>query len=537
MCPLSGELRCSDADEALALVCSAGAWAESERCGEGARCDPRAGATLGQCVAFVTECRDRAPGAAFCRGNDRMTCDAERLSADAVACPMGEVCVLEGDRTRCAPDTDECMRGEDDCDDDPDACSNTFGGFECVCPAGYMGAGRGEGGCADIDECGSGERICDTSPTATCNEVIGGPSTCTCPPGYSGSGGGANGCVDRDECEDGAEAACGAGATDCTNTGGGYLCACDPSFALREDGQPCLPRWGAPVLLEQDTGNVASPAVGLDEEATAIAVWRQMTGATYRVFVNRGAAGSDWDGAQQIHAAGSGAVEDAPALAVDGDGSAVAVWAEMVGVNSIWASRYAAGGAWSDPVLLETEDNGQARNPAVDIDGAGNAIAVWNQSDGSRQVARANRFASDAWSGPVPIDTNAGTSQFVKVALDGAGNGLAVWWQGSPAHIWANRYAPGTGWATAGRIDSEAGQATQPKITVDDVNNGLAVWEQATGTSVDIWANRGTVTSTFWNGAERIETDDAGDAHAPAVASNGAGAGIAVWHQSDGTRT
>jgi len=30
---------------------------------------------------------------------------------------------------------------------------NTPGGFECACPSGYTGNGRGDAGCIDIDEC------------------------------------------------------------------------------------------------------------------------------------------------------------------------------------------------------------------------------------------------------------------------------------------------------------------------------------------------------------------------------------------------
>lgn len=42
---------------------------------------------------------------------------------------------------------DECALGTDNCDHDPNACVNTDDGFNCVCPAGFIGDGVGNDGC------------------------------------------------------------------------------------------------------------------------------------------------------------------------------------------------------------------------------------------------------------------------------------------------------------------------------------------------------------------------------------------------------
>lgn len=49
-------------------------------------------------------------------------------------------------------------------------------------------------------------------------------------------------------------------------------------------------------------------------------------------------------------------------------------------------------GAWSSAGLIETNNAGDAWNPRIAIDGSGNAIAVWFQSDGTRHNIWANRF-------------------------------------------------------------------------------------------------------------------------------------------------
>ena len=48
--------------------------------------------------------------------------------------------------------------------------------------------------------------------------------------------------------------------------------------------------------------------------------------------------------------------------------------------------------AWHTAQLIETNDAGDALGPHIVYDAAGNAIAVWTQSDGTRFNIWANRF-------------------------------------------------------------------------------------------------------------------------------------------------
>jgi hypothetical protein len=145
-------------------------------------------------------------------------------------------------------------------------------------------------------------------------------------------------------------------------------------------------------------------------------------------------------------------------------------------------------GQWGEPVLIEISNAGGAFSPQVAVDPNGNAVAVWRQSDGTR------------------------------------------------ANIWANRFTPSAGWGVAERIETDdAGDARNPQVAVDPNGNAVAVWHQSDGTRRNIWANRFTP-SAGWGVAERIETDDAGNASLPQVALDPNGNAVAVWEQSDGTR-
>jgi len=68
------------------------------------------------------------------------------------------------------------------------------------------------------------------------------------------------------------------------------------------------------------------------------------------------------------------------------------VWEQSDGTrNNIWANRF-NGTSWGTAELIETEDLGHAFKPKIAIDSSGNAIAVWQQNDGTRNNIWANRF-------------------------------------------------------------------------------------------------------------------------------------------------
>jgi hypothetical protein len=79
---------------------------------------------------------------------------------------------------------------------------------------------------------------------------------------------------------------------------------------------------------------------------------------------------------------------------------------------------------------------------------------------------------------------------------DNAGNALAVWSQSDGTrqnsyNILANRFTPATGWGTAQLIETDnTREAVSPHVAVDSSGNALAVWSQFDGTRYSILANR-----------------------------------------------
>jgi hypothetical protein len=297
--------------------------------------------------------------------------------------------------------------------------------------------------------------------------------------------------------------------------------------------------WGTAETIETGLLNAISPRVAIDSSGNAIAVWQQNDGSVDNIMANR-FDGTVWGTAESIESVNTG---DAafPQVAFDSSGNAIAVWQQNDGsVDNIMANRF-DGTAWgSDAVLVEIEDAGDAVSPQVAFDSSGNAIAVWSQNDGTVDNIMANRFDGTVWGTAESIEADAGDAAFPQIAIDSSGNAIAVWSQNNVAetdpvdNIMANRFN-GTVWGTAESIEADAGNAASAQVAFDSSGNAIAVWSQNNVAETDpvdnIMANR--FNGTVWSTAESIEAD-AGNAASPQVALDSSGNGIAVWSQNDG---
>jgi hypothetical protein len=294
--------------------------------------------------------------------------------------------------------------------------------------------------------------------------------------------------------------------------------------------------WGTAELIETGEGNTVNPQVAIDSNGHAIAVWRQWDGTAISIYTNR-FNGTDWGTAELIETGDAGNAY-VPQVALDSNGNAIAVWYQSDGTkNNIYANRF-NGSAWGIAELIETGE-GNAFNPQVALDSNGHAIAVWTQYDGANDNIYANRFNGTAWGTAELIETDdAGSAFNPQVAVDSNGHAIAVWQQSDSQdfegliNIYANRFN-GSAWGIAELIETDdAGRAINPQVAVDNNGHAIAVWHQYDGTKYNIYANR--FNGTAWGTAELIETDDAGNAFNPQVALDSNGNAIAVWYQYDG---
>jgi hypothetical protein len=227
-------------------------------------------------------------------------------------------------------------------------------------------------------------------------------------------------------------------------------------------------------------------------------------------------------------------------LAVSPEGDAIIVWSQTDGTRkSIWASHCTSGIAWDLPVLLETDDTGDASRPDVAMDAAGNALAIWRQHDGTRNRVWARRYVVGmGWVTAAPIDhDNVLGASVPRVRMDSAGNATAIWLQyvGSYLRVWANVFTVSSGWQTAVPLETTAGtNAENPTLGIDRAGNATVVWEQTDGIAASIWASRYAF-GRGWNSPSLLESSASRAIHG-GLALDALGNAFAVWSQSDGLR-
>lgn len=219
-----------------------------------------------------------------------------------------------------------------------------------------------------------------------------------------------------------------------------------------------------------------------------------------------------------------------------------------------------AGASW-DATPARTDDiaAGQTSSrPEAAFDAMGNAIAVWQQNDGTQStVWAAERSPSGTWSAPERVDTaamnaNAGPPQ---LAVSANGSAVAVWDEyfgatgGKGDAVWSAVYTPGSGWGTAAQIfEVNTSGNLDPTVAVDSHGNAVAAWTEDVGASFptppfgqQVYAAR-YAPGSGWAAAVRVSsngqgfapmhlTQDTGHAH---VSVDDTGDAIVVWNTNVG---
>ena len=303
--------------------------------------------------------------------------------------------------------------------------------------------------------------------------------------------------------------------------------------------------WRTSAPIENDnTGTALAPQIAIDDSGAGLAVWQQSDGTRFNIWANRFSSSTGWGTATLIETSNGGDASS-PQIAIDAQGDALAVWQQVdsLGVTSIYANRFTqATSSWGNAVTIET-GGGSASTPDIAMDGVGNALVVWSQSDGLRTHIWANRFthATRSWGVATQIENgSAGNASSPQIAVNLSGNAMAVWEQQDSLgriNIWANRFTPNIGWDTAVIIETvNTGDAQAPQIAMDASSNAVAVWSQSDGVRLNIWTNRFTTVGR-WGTAALIESNDLGNAISPQVTIDHNGDTLAVWAQNDGTRS
>jgi hypothetical protein len=228
----------------------------------------------------------------------------------------------------------------------------------------------------------------------------------------------------------------------------------------------------------------------------------------------------------------SGLADD-PIVAADAQGDMTAVWLDSDGVHaSVLASERPAGGAWPTPVELSSIDQ-TADDPAVAVDPQGDATAVWVREDATGETLQAAvRPADGTWQSPVNV-SSAPDLEDPEVAVDSQGDAIVVWDIDNGTNIVQAAVRPvGGGWQAPVDLSSRTADGNDPRVAFDADGNATAVWQLRAGTSEVVQAAT-RPTGGAWQAA--VDLTVPGQYADPNLAINPAGDAIAAWNRYDGT--
>jgi hypothetical protein len=306
------------------------------------------------------------------------------------------------------------------------------------------------------------------------------------------------------------------------------------------------------------TGVQARQALASDSAGNFVVLWDSNTqdGASYGIF------GQRYDGSGAPLAAEfrvntyTSSSQYGPAVAADGAGNLVVVWASWYQDGSmlgIFGQRYASSGAPVGPEFrVNTFTTGTQRLPSIASDPSGNFVVVWQSvGAGAPPGVFGQRYSSSGAPLGTEFQVNTYTTaypynlgQVPQVAADATGRFVVVWntavYPFADTDIALRRYDSfGAPLGPQFRVNTyTTDPQLNPAVAFDGSGNFVVVWFGGDGSGNGIFGQR-YASSGAPDGPEfRVNTYTTNNQSSSAVASDPSGNFVVLWHSpQDGSGT
>ena len=260
--------------------------------------------------------------------------------------------------------------------------------------------------------------------------------------------------------------------------------------------------WSAPAMLSDGINSAHCLSVALNASGQGLVAWVQERGdgtsiATppADIWVRTVSTAAAWGAATLVNRSAGQVntvyVYGQIGLSVNAKGAAAVLWSQRLLPSLpmvVDAAMYSPAQGWQDAVSIALVTKEDCHEPAVALDDAGNAIAVWQQQTDYGSYGASNRYvAGVGWSTAGHfVDSKLGDTLSPSLAMDGAGNATVVWyrWSGTNAiELMINRFTPDLGWA-------------DPKVFMPVGTDGAmtrslpTVVSNAVGQTLVVWGNK-----------------------------------------------
>jgi hypothetical protein len=304
---------------------------------------------------------------------------------------------------------------------------------------------------------------------------------------------------------------------------------------------------GAPTnaaqLLAECAHEKGLSSLALAANGAAALAWQEEGEERWRIGLRcRDALSGRWRETRTIDLASPGTPQ--PQLAVNALGEAIVVWQQSDGLDeSLWASRYdVAADAWRAAAKLPLPPGSWVSRQRVVLDERGNAIVVWEQFVGGRFSIRACHYDAthERWGTCQSLESDEqGDCWRPKLALTANGHAVAVWYQSdvNGHSVWVNRYDSVRGrWAGAQQIPGSGPGAIHPHAAIDAQGDVVVVWKELAGAHGFLASARYDAGRDAWCEAGMIAPESGGEISGVQVAIHRDGRAVACWQHVDGGR-
>jgi len=281
--------------------------------------------------------------------------------------------------------------------------------------------------------------------------------------------------------------------------------------------------WATNVRVDDAPAGVGTwfPAIAVDPNGNTYAAWqdRRPGGSDDDVRFSFRPVRGAWGASVRVDDAPAGKDVWFPAIAVDPNGNATAVWQDWRDWDysdqdeAMYFSYRPAGGTWSKNSRVDDAGGATQRGgPEVAVHHDGVAYAVWSDyRNGDADAYFSTRVPGDKWSANVRIDdAAAGVTTFPSgLAVDDDHNVHVVMQDNRSGTygVWYTRRSASGRWSRNERVDAAAGEvfAGRPDVGVDAAHTVHVAWYDLRSGSYKIYASRRHAGTTTWTAAARVD--------------------------------
>jgi hypothetical protein len=294
--------------------------------------------------------------------------------------------------------------------------------------------------------------------------------------------------------------------------------------------------WSAPTSLSPSGRDAQAPRIAVNAHGDAVAVWASVGLTGWTIQGAYRPAGDVWQASVPPLSPEAGTA--APDVVIDGDGQAVAVWAATSGSGwRVQSSTRSADGTWSRVTAVSGLDATGSITPQLALEGTGDVLAVWSRTIGTKNVVESATLdhAKRVWTAaaqPFPVVDDALAPS---VVVDRRGDGVIVWTSSDPTglSVLASYRRAGKTWSRPQPVSGTASGSLSPRVAVNARGDALAVWTQSTGGFSRVQAASFSAGGSTWSAA-RVLSRMGADALTPQVMLDDGGDGAVAWSRYNG---